>query len=98
MERSSLILGTGAEEFQRGYETFYHYFFGGINIKKNFYGAQSYFAWKNLDEVINLHSKEKKQTSGDNESPDRYENRLVKLCMCLYLTDILYPKSSGRGS
>ena len=43
-ERSFLILGTRAEDFWQGYETFLHYFVGYENFKSNFHGVQNYFA------------------------------------------------------
>ena len=47
--RSFLILGTGAEDFWQGYETFFHNFVGVRKyIKSNFYGVQNYLVWKNF--------------------------------------------------
>ena len=59
MERSFLILGTGAEDFWQGYETFSHCFAGMRKcIKSNFLGYETILLDKVLDENIDQRKKE----------------------------------------
>ena len=52
-ERSFLILGTGAEDFWQGYETFSHYFVGCKNILRAFFlGYKTILLHKILNENI----------------------------------------------
>ena len=59
-ERSFSILGTGAEDFLQGYETFLHYFVGVRKFLEQFlWGYKTIFLEKVLDEATDERLKEK---------------------------------------